>query len=134
MIVDTSAVVAILLREPGHERLVTALAAETRAGIGAPTLVEAGIVLSHRLGFDARGLLARFRESAGIEVVPFGDAHAAAAVDAWLRFGKGRHPAARPPRCQSVIPWTRSDRGKAGRTGKLHVGNPFGGVLMPRSY
>jgi ribonuclease VapC len=93
VIVDTSAVVAILLREPGHERLVDALAAATRVGIGAPTLVEAGIVLSHRLGVDARGLLARFRETAGIEVVPFGDAHAAAAVEAWLRFGKGRHRA-----------------------------------------
>jgi uncharacterized protein with PIN domain len=35
---------------------------------------------------DTSAVVATLRESAGIEVVPFGDAHAAAAVDAWLRF------------------------------------------------
>jgi ribonuclease VapC len=62
-------------------------------GIGAPTLVEAGIVLSARLGRDARGLLARFLEEAGISVVPFTEAHHGTALGAWLKYGRGRHAA-----------------------------------------
>ena len=38
-------------------------------------------------------MLSRFVTEASIVVVPFGDAHYSTAVDAWLRFGKGRHPA-----------------------------------------
>ena len=94
MILDSSAVVAILFREPGADALVDKLATTPAVGIGAPTLVEATIVCSHRLGRDARGLLARFLDEAGIAVVPFGDMHASVAADAWLRFGKGRHKAA----------------------------------------
>jgi uncharacterized protein with PIN domain len=47
-----------------------------------------------RLKSDARALLARFLSEASIAVVPFGESHYGAAVEAWLRFGKGRHPAA----------------------------------------
>ncbi len=93
MILDTSAVVAIFLKEPGHEALVEAMSSASAVGIGAPTLVETGIVLSARLGSDARGSLARFLSEGGVTVVPFGEAHYASAVDAWLRYGKGRHPA-----------------------------------------
>jgi ribonuclease VapC len=93
MILDTSAIVAIFLQEPEHEELVDAMASAAAVGIGAPTLVETGIVLSARLGRDARGSLARFLAEGGVAVVPFGDAHYSAAVDAWLRYGKGRHPA-----------------------------------------
>ena len=50
--------------------------------------------MSARLRRDGRGALARLLQEAGIVVVPFGEAHYGTAVDAWLRFGKGRHPAA----------------------------------------
>lgn len=93
MILDTSAVVAILMKEPDHETLVEKLIGTPQVGIGSPTMVEAGIVLSARLGSDARGLLARFLEEAAITPIPFGEVHYATAVGAWLRFGKGRHPA-----------------------------------------
>jgi ribonuclease VapC len=93
MIIDSSAVVAIVLQEPQYEPLVDKLVGSSSVGIGAPTLVETAIVLSARLGTDARGLLARLLAEAGISVVPFGEAHYATAVDAWLRFGKGRHRA-----------------------------------------
>jgi ribonuclease VapC len=63
-------------------------------GIGAPTLVETAIVLSSRLRQDARGLLARLLHTAGIETIPFSIPHYEVAVSAWLKFGKGRHPAA----------------------------------------
>jgi len=94
MILDTSAIVAILLKEPEHQRLLDLLADDPRPAVGAATLTETAIVLSARLGEDARGLLARFLQEGGISMVQFGESHYTAAVDAWLRFGKGRHPAA----------------------------------------
>lgn len=94
MIVDSSALVAVILREPGWEALLEAMKAADRMGVAAPTLVEAGIVLSARLGRDARPVLARFSQETGLVTLPFGEAAYGVAVDAWLRYGKGRHPAA----------------------------------------
>ncbi len=94
MILDSSAVVAIFCEEPGHEVLLAKLGAAETVGIGAPSLAETAIVLSARLGTDARGLLARFLAEGGVTIVPWNDAHYAAALEGWLRFGKGRHPAA----------------------------------------
>ncbi len=93
MIIDTSAIVALLFREPGFEQLLDKLANDPNPAVNAATLTETGIVMSARIGDDARGMLARFIQEGGIEILPFGDAHYSAAVDAWLRYGKGRHPA-----------------------------------------
>ena len=87
MIVDTSAIVAILLREPAWATLKDKLMAAALAGVSAPILVEAGIVLSARMRKDARSLLARFLYEAEIEIVPFSELHYSVAIDAWLRFG-----------------------------------------------
>jgi len=94
VIVDTSAIVAIMLQEPNFERVLEKLYLTSDAGVGTPTMTETAIVLSARLRQDARGLLSRFINEAPIRTVPFGDAHYGTAVEAWLRFGKGRHPAA----------------------------------------
>lgn len=94
MILDTSAIVAVFLREPGFEGLLDRLAGAPVVGIGAPTVAETGIVLCARLRSDARGLLARFFQKFEIQVVPFDEPHWQEAVLAWRRFGKGRHPAA----------------------------------------
>jgi ribonuclease VapC len=51
VIIDSSAIVAIVLREPGYEELVGKLRSADASGVGTPTLVKAGIVLtriSHR--------------------------------------------------------------------------------------
>lgn len=93
MIVDTSALVAILVEEPGYEPLLERLAREQDAGIGAPTLAETGIVLAAKLGVGGRTLLARFVQESGLVVVPFVEEHWPVAVDAFMRFGKVRHPA-----------------------------------------
>ena len=93
MILDTSVIAAIVFQEPGHESLRDRLGVGDAVGIGTATLVEAGIVLSARLRRDARDLLARFLLEADVRVVAFDEDHWVAAVDAWLRFGKGRHPA-----------------------------------------
>ncbi len=94
MILDSSAVVAVVMQEPGHEVLIDKLKGAGRVGIGTPTLTETAIVLSARLGSDARGLIARLLAEGSIVTVPFADAHFGVALDAWLRFGKGRHRAA----------------------------------------
>lgn len=94
LVVDTSALVAVALHEPGCDRIIETLGAtSTYAGIGAPTLVELGMVLTSRLGEDGppavTGMLAQFEVAA----IPFVDAHWRAAVDGFARFGRGRHPA-----------------------------------------
>jgi ribonuclease VapC len=94
VILDSSAIVAILLREPGHQTLLDRLADAASAAVGAPTLTESGIVLSARLGAQGKTLLARFLQEAGLTVIPFTVEHHSAALDAYLRYGKGRHPAA----------------------------------------
>jgi ribonuclease VapC len=86
--------VAIALQEPGFEALLDKLQNAPAVGIGAPTLTEAGIVLSARRRQDARALLARFIAEGGVHTIPFTEAHFGTAVEAWLRFGKGRHQAA----------------------------------------
>lgn len=93
MIVDSSAILGILLKEPGSHVLIEKLAAAGAVGVGAPTVVETGILLSARVAADAKRLLSLFLLETEIVVVPFGEAHARAAVDAYLRFGKGRHRA-----------------------------------------
>lgn len=92
MIVDSSALVAILLAEPGRQILVDHLASAAVVGVGAPTLAETGIVLTARIGVAGRSLLARLLDEAGIETVPFTAAHWPIAVDAFARYGKRRHP------------------------------------------
>jgi len=63
------------------------------AGIGAPTLVETGIVLASRLGVAGRTLLARAVDELALVPIPFGEEHWPVALEAYLRFGRGRHPA-----------------------------------------
>ena len=94
MIIDTSAIVAVFLKEPGFETILEKLLRARGMGVGAPTLVEAGIVLRARARLNAVPELVRFVQEVGIAVVPFGDLHWREAVEAYARFGKGRHPAA----------------------------------------
>ncbi len=57
MIVDSSAIVAIVFKESGYEDLLSRMESAPMAAAGAPTLAETGIVLSARLGEVAVGLL-----------------------------------------------------------------------------
>ncbi len=94
MIVDSSALVAIVLREPGWERLVAKLAAEDTCAVGAPTLAETGLVLTAKIGKKAQMVLSRFLQESGLVIIPFAEEHWRIAVEAYARFGKGRHAAA----------------------------------------
>jgi ribonuclease VapC len=94
MIIDSSAILAVICQEPRYERIIHQLAASPVTRIGAPTQLEAGIVLTARFGPRGKTVLARFLQENSILTVSFGEAHASAALDAYSRFGKGRHPAA----------------------------------------
>jgi ribonuclease VapC len=94
LILDSSAVVSLLREEVGHERLHTAMEGANALAIGAPTLFETGMVAIGRFGESGRPVVARFLEDWEVEVVPFGKRHWRVAAEAFVRFGKGRHPAA----------------------------------------
>jgi ribonuclease VapC len=94
VILDSSAIVAVVLREPEFDRLLDQVGTASIVAIGAPTLAETGIVLRARLGTEVRGLLARLLQEWQAVVVPFGQDHWQEALDAYSRFGRGRHKAA----------------------------------------
>jgi ribonuclease VapC len=93
MVLDSSALVAILREEPGHEGLLPKALSADRTVVGAPVAFEAAMVLSGRWHRDARSTLHGLLRSIGAEIVPFSEEHYEAAVSAFLRYGKGRHPA-----------------------------------------
>ena len=94
MIIDSSAILAVIGREPGYGRIVHQLAVSSGTRIGAPTRLEAGIVLMARLGPRGKTVLARFLQENSIQTITFDEVHADWALDAYSRFGKGRHRAA----------------------------------------
>lgn len=62
-------------------------------GIGAPTLVEATMVAVGQFDLHGRALLAQFLERNQVAEIPFGERHWRVAAEAFVRYGKGRHPA-----------------------------------------
>jgi ribonuclease VapC len=93
MIVDASALLAIIFQEPGYEGVLEHLQNAGAAAAGAPALAEAGIVLQARMGSAADGMLERMLDEFGIQEIPFNELHWREAVDAFRRFSRGRHPA-----------------------------------------
>lgn len=94
MVIDTSALVAMMTGEPSTERLVRAIESDPERLVSAATVVEASLVLMGRYGDAGDAQLDRFLRSIGAKVVPVGEEHVTLARDAALRFGKGRHAAA----------------------------------------
>ncbi len=93
MIVDSSALVAVVFQEPEYETIVDKLVESSATGIGTPTLVETGIVLDARLRKDSRFMLSRILQEFNIVEVPFGESHWRESLVAYRRFGRGRHRA-----------------------------------------
>jgi len=94
MIIDSSVMVAILLLEPGYDRFVLAITQAKRRLLAVPTLLETTMVLAGRREDEILDRLDQFLRTASIETVPFTADHAAVARQTFLRYGKGRHPAA----------------------------------------
>jgi ribonuclease VapC len=93
MIIDTSAVIAILAGEPDAAHYAQRIEQEPTPRIGAPALLEASIVLTRWFGDAADAALDGFVRESGAEIVAFDLPQLRAAQDAYRRFGKGRHPA-----------------------------------------
>ena len=93
MVVDSSALVAILREEPGHEPFLQKALSSDRTVVGASVAFETAMVLSGRWHRDTRSTLRGLLRSIGAEIVPFTEEHYEAAVSAFLRYGRGRHPA-----------------------------------------
>jgi len=94
MVIDTSAVIAILFDEPERGAITTAIEHADTRRMSAATFVEASIVIEARHGAAGRQELDLLLERAEVELVSVDPAQARAARQAWSRFGKGRHPAA----------------------------------------
>ena len=92
MIIDTSAIIAILTAEPEKDAFDSTVAANP-SRLSSLTYLEASIVLCAKRGDGALSGLDMWIETSGVEVVPFTIEHARIAREAWLQFGKGRHDA-----------------------------------------
>lgn len=89
MIIDTSALLAILFAEEGHERMIDAIVAASMRRVGAPTLVEAAAVMLARKGPQGEVALDALLQRLGIEVVPMSAEAAQHARRAYGRYGRG---------------------------------------------
>ena len=93
MIVDSSALLAVLYREQDAERYEKATASAARPRMSVANLLETSIVLEGRGGAAAGHELDLFLRDAEIELAPVTVEHMEAARRAWRRFGKGNHAA-----------------------------------------
>ena len=93
MVIDSSALVAILLGEPGGDALAVKLSGAPRPVICAANWLEAMMVISARLGPPGVQALGELLAAAGVQVAPVDAELVQTAFEAWLRFGKGQHPA-----------------------------------------
>lgn len=93
MILDTSALLAILQDEPERRALIAAIEEAASLSMSTATFVETSIVIGARYGGDGLRDLDLFLAKAEITLVPVDTEQAHAAREAFLRFGKGRHPA-----------------------------------------
>jgi ribonuclease VapC len=93
LVIDTSALMSIVLGEPTAQRLAELLAACDEAIISAVTLVETTIVAEARLGPAGAMLVQSVLREANIRTVDVSAATAVDAVEGWRSYGKGRHRA-----------------------------------------
>ncbi len=93
MVIDSSALLAILQDEPERRALVEVIESADRRCLSVVNLVEASIVLETRRGPAAAQLLDALVERAGIEVMGVDLEQGALARRAFARYGKGRHSA-----------------------------------------
>lgn len=94
MVIDTSAVLAILFDEPERRTFNEAIEAAESSVMSSATFVEVSMVVESRFGAEGLRDLDVFLETAGIELASLDADQAHVARRAFSRFGKGRHPAA----------------------------------------
>ena len=89
MVIDSSALIALLLAEPDSSRYVQAIAGTQRRVVSAPSYLETAIGMLNRSGPRAPALLDRLLVELAIEVVPFTHEQGRLAVAAFQQYGKG---------------------------------------------
>jgi ribonuclease VapC len=93
MVIDTSAVLAILQREPERRTYLEAIEAADTLRMSVASYVEGSIVIESRYGPEGLRDFDRLISRAGIELVPVDEEQGQLARSAFSRFGKGRHRA-----------------------------------------
>ena len=103
MVIDSSALLAILDDEPERPAFRSAIAADTVRLASAATVLEASLVTLSRIGEEGLSELHGLLATAEIESVPFGPDHLQLALDAFRRFGKGPIMSASSSLCFSLF-------------------------------
>ena len=93
MIIDSSAILAIVLREPDRERYVDAILQAASRRMSVSNWLEATMVVDRRGTLFAADRLEEFMQDAAIELTPVSISQATIARRAWRTFGRGVHPA-----------------------------------------
>jgi ribonuclease VapC len=93
MVIDTSALIAILLNETEGKEFADAIGADQRRLLSSASLLEAGIVIEARKGPAGGRELDLLLHRARMEVVPLTVTQVEIAREAWRQFGRGNHRA-----------------------------------------
>jgi ribonuclease VapC len=93
VILDTSAVIAVINEEPSFEKIENRILLAVSVRIGTATLLETSMVAIGRLAENGKDLVDRFLRERNVGLIDFTTDHAARATNAFERYGKGRHPA-----------------------------------------
>lgn len=93
MIIDSSAILALLLGEEGAETIAREITKASKRLMSALSVLETGIVIEARKGISGGKELDLLLYRTGIEVVPFTPEQAELARSAWRKYGKGNHRA-----------------------------------------
>jgi ribonuclease VapC len=93
MVIDTSAILAVLQGEPERRRYLEAIEGADSARMSVASFVEVSIVIESRYGSEGIRDLDVFISRAGIELMPVDATQGQIARSAFSRFGKGRHRA-----------------------------------------
>ena len=93
MVIDTSAILAILFNESERRRYNKKIADDTLRLVSAATYLEAAIIIDDRLGYDGTRDLKLFFAEAELQVESVTLEQAEAAREAYRKYGRGNHPA-----------------------------------------
>ena len=102
IVIDTSALIAILNKEPERAAFMTAIASDERRMLSAVNLLEARMVMRGRYGDAGVADLDRLLATIDPEIVPFDETLANAAFLAFATYGKGINPTAKLNLCDCI--------------------------------
>ena len=93
IVIDASAICAIVLGEPERESFTAAIIESQRALVAPIQVWEAAVTITQRTALDGLGEVDRLRARLAVEIATLGESETRLAFNAWRTFGKGRHPA-----------------------------------------